>query len=73
MLSTYSMAFLIEPLHPETHMACRQLRKVEALSSDHQHLYECDSCLWVVHVASHRHSREIEMEFDQHKCEEYPL
>jgi hypothetical protein len=54
-------------------MACRQLRKVEALSNDSEHVYECDACVWVVNVKPHRHPDEIQMEFDGHKCEEHPL
>jgi hypothetical protein len=49
-------------------MACRQLRKVEALSDEHKHVYECDSCVWIVHVSPERHISEIQAEFDGHKC-----
>jgi hypothetical protein len=52
-------------------MACRQLRKVEALSSDREHVYECDSCLWVVNVHPDRHPDEIEAEFNEHNCREF--
>jgi hypothetical protein len=54
-------------------MARRQLRKVEALSSETEHVYECDSCVWVVHVNPERHPDEIEMQFDEHDCEKYSM
>lgn len=54
-------------------MAHRQLRKVEALSSEREHVYECDSCVWVVNVNPERHPDEVQMEFDEHKCEEHSL
>ena len=52
-------------------MACRQLRKVEVLSSDHEHVYECDSCVRVVHVHPDRHPAEIQTEFDGHDCRQF--
>jgi hypothetical protein len=52
-------------------MACRQLRKVETLSSDHEHVYECDSCVWVVHVHPERHPDEIRSQFEAHDCREF--
>ena len=54
-------------------MAFRQLRKVEALSSETDHVYECDACIWVVHVSPERHPAEIQMEFDRHDCKEYSM
>jgi hypothetical protein len=54
-------------------MAFRQLRKVEALSSETEHVYKCDSCVWVVHVSPDRHIDEVQMDFDEHKCEEYSV
>jgi len=54
-------------------MAFRQLRKVEALSSEMEHVYECDSCVWVVHVSTERHVQEVQMEFNGHDCNEYSM
>jgi hypothetical protein len=54
-------------------MAFRQLRKVEGLSSETEHVYECDACVWVVHVSPERHPDEIQMEFDEHICEEHSV
>ena len=54
-------------------MTRRQLKKVEALSNDTEHVFECDSCVWVVHVIPERHLGEVQAEFDEHKCEEHSL
>ena len=54
-------------------MTRRQLRKVEGLSSETEHVYECDSCVWIVHVSPERNVDELRMEFDEHKCEEFPF
>jgi hypothetical protein len=43
-------------------MAFRQM------SSETEHVYECDSCVWVVHVSPDRHADEIQMEFDEHEA-----
>ena len=51
----------------------RQLRKVEALSDEREHVYECASCVWIARVSSDRRSDEIEMEFDEHDCKDHPL
>jgi len=52
-------------------MACRQLRKIEALSNEREHVYECDSCVWVVNVHPERHPDEIQAEFNEHDCKAF--
>jgi hypothetical protein len=55
----------------EAKMGFRQLRKIEGLSNETEHVYECDSCAWVVHVGPDRHIAEVQMEFDEHRCEKF--
>lgn len=54
-------------------MACRQLRKLEVLSTEREHVYQCDSCIWTVHVSPDKHPQHVETLFAGHKCEEHPL
>ena len=49
-----------------------QLRKIESLSNDRAHVYECNACVWIVYVTPDRHPDEIREEFDEHDCKEHP-
>jgi len=48
----------------------RVLRKLENMSDETEHVYECEACIWMVHVAPDRHPSEIQAEFDGHDCKE---
>ncbi len=54
-------------------MWSRHLKKVDGLSSDTEHAYECDSCVWLTYVSPERHADEIKMEFAEHRCEEHAV
>ena len=54
-------------------MAYRQLRKVDALSNDSEHVYECDSCLWIANVLYEKNFAEVELKFESHDCNEKPF
>ena len=51
----------------------RVLRKVEGISTDTEHVYECDSCIWMVNVSPDRSFSEIQAEFEGHDCKENSL
>lgn len=52
-------------------MAGWQPKKLEALSSDREHIYESESRILVVHVVPERHPNEIRLEFARRKDERY--
>jgi hypothetical protein len=51
----------------------RTLRKIEGMSTDTEHVYECDSCIWMVHVSPDRSFGEIQAEFNDHDCKDNSL
>jgi hypothetical protein len=51
----------------------RSLRKLEAVSTDKEHVYECDACVWMVTVSPERSFGEIQAEFEEHDCSENSL
>ena len=51
----------------------RVLRKVESISTDTEHVYESDSCIWMVNVSRDRSLSEIQVEFEGHDCEDNSL
>ena len=53
-------------------MRARTFRKIEALSTKADHWYECNSCVWMVHVSSDRVD-EVSSDFHEHNCEENSL
>ena len=51
----------------------RNIRKVEAWSTDQMYVYECDDCLCIVQASPDAYWAEIESEFDADDCNEKPL
>jgi hypothetical protein len=48
----------------------RSLRKIEAMSTNTTHVYECGSCSWMMEISADRNFSEIHAEFDGHDCKE---
>ena len=46
----------------------RKLRKVEAMSSESERVYECDLCAWLLRVPADVSFGEVQSEFDGHNC-----
>jgi hypothetical protein len=51
----------------------RKLRKVEGMSTEVTHIYECDSCAWTLDVPAALDTAKIEAEFTGHDCKENAL
>jgi hypothetical protein len=51
----------------------RKLRKLENVSRDTEHVYECDVCMWMLIVPPDRKFSEIQSEFEGHDCKENSL
>jgi hypothetical protein len=47
-------------------MGCPQVKKIEAFSSEQEHVYESDMYIWVVHIKPEGHPAKIQCEFDEH-------
>jgi hypothetical protein len=48
-----------------------QLQKIEAFSSDQEHVYECDMHIWVVYINPEGHLAKIRREFDGRDCKAF--
>jgi len=46
----------------------RKLRKIETMSTDTNHVYECDMCIWMMETSPDQSPIEVELEFNAHDC-----
>lgn len=44
----------------------RKLRRIDAMSTEQEQVYECDLCAWLLRVEAD--FGEIQAEFDEHDC-----
>jgi hypothetical protein len=51
----------------------RKLRKIDEMCTAEQHVYDCDSCLWMLRVSPEVNEIEIHRSFDAHNCKHNSL
>ena len=46
----------------------RKMKRVEALSTEQEHVFECSACPYLLRVLPQASIEEIRLEFDSHDC-----